>query len=56
MKERLLKEFRFLYNDETIKNVMYVESKEYVIIECNSGYAYKVEYNNGNIETSCLNG
>jgi hypothetical protein len=55
MKERLLKEFNFLYDDEEIKNVMYVESKQYVIIECNSGYAYKVEYNNGNITTSCLN-
>ena len=55
MKEELLKEFKFLYNDETIKNVMFVESQEYVIIECVSGYAYKVEYNGGNITTTCLN-
>ena len=55
MKEELLKEFRFLYNDETIKNVMFVESKEYVVIECVSGYAYKGEYNGGNITTTCLN-
>lgn len=55
MKEILLKEFKFLYGDEEIKNVMFVESKEYVIIECLSGYAYKVEYNNGNITTKCLN-
>ena len=55
MKERLLKEFKFIYGEEEIKNVMFVESKEYAIIECNSGYAYKVEYNNGNITTSCLN-
>lgn len=55
MKERLLKEFKFLYDDEEIKNCMFVESQEYIIIECMSGYAYKVEYNGGNIITSCLN-
>lgn len=55
MKERLLKEFKFLYGDENITRVMFVESKEYIIIECESGYAYKVEYNNGDITTSCLN-
>lgn len=55
MKERLLKEFNFIYGEETIKNVMYVESKKYIIIECMSGYAYKVEYNGGNISTTCLN-
>ena len=53
--KRLLKEFKFLYDDETIKNIMFVESQEYVIIECVSGYAYKVEYNGGNITTTCLN-
>lgn len=55
MKEELLKTFKFLYDDETIKNVMFVESKEYIIVECNSGYAYKVEYNGGNHITTCLN-
>ena len=55
MKEELLKEFKFLYNDETIKSVMFVESQKYVIIECVSGYAYKVEYNGGDITTTCLN-
>ena len=55
MKEKMLKEFEFLYNDEKIKKIMFVESKSYMIIECVSGYAYKVEYNNGNITTTCLN-
>lgn len=55
MKERLLKEFKFLYNDETITKVIFVEYKEYMIIECMSGYAYKVEYNGGNITTTCIN-
>ena len=55
MKEQLLKEFNFLYGEETIRNVMFVESQQYIIVECNSGYAYKVEYNGGNITTSCLN-
>ena len=55
MKEKLLKEFNYLYREEEIKKVMYIESKQYIIIECMSGYAYKVEYNNGNITTSCLN-
>ena len=55
MKDKLLKEFNFLYGEETIKNCMFVESKEYIIVECMSGYAYKVEYNCGNIITSCLN-
>ena len=54
-KERLLKEFKFLYDDEEVKSVMYVESQQYIIIECKSGYAYKVEYDGGNITTSCLN-
>ena len=55
MKERLLKEFNFIYGEEQVKSVMFVESKQYIIIECYSGYAYKVEYNDGNITTSCLN-
>ena len=55
MKERLLKEFNFIYDDEKVARVMFVESKEYIIVECESGYAYKVEYNNGNITTTCLN-
>lgn len=55
MKDKSLKEFNFLYNDEVINNVMFVESKQYIIVECESGYAYKVEYNDGNICTSCLN-
>ena len=55
MKEELLKEFKFIYNDEEIKNVMFVESQKYIIVECYSGYAYKVKYDNGNIETTCLN-
>lgn len=55
MKEELIKEFNFIYSEETIKNIMFVESKQYIIIECNSGFAYKVEYNNGNIITTCLN-
>ena len=55
MKERLIKEFKFLYDDEIISKVMFVESKNYIIIECESGYAYKIEYDNGSITTSCLN-
>jgi len=55
MKERLLKEFNFIYDDEKVNKVMFVESKEYIIVECESGYAYKVEYNDGNITTTCLN-
>lgn len=55
MKEKLLKEFKFLYGEETISKTMFVESKEYIIVECESGYAYKVEYNGGNITTTCLN-
>lgn len=55
MKERLLKEFNFIYGEEKVSRVMFVESREYIIIECESGYAYKVEYNGGNITTTCLN-
>lgn len=55
MKEELLRQFKFLYDDETIKNIMFIESKKYMIIECASGYAYRVEYNNGNVITTCLN-
>lgn len=55
MKEEMLKQFNFLYNDEEIKHITFCESRQYVIIECYSGYAYKVEYNDGNITTSCLN-
>lgn len=55
MKERLLKEFNFIYNDEKVNKVMFVESKEYIVVECESGYAYRVEYNGGNITTTCLN-
>lgn len=55
MKERLLKEFKFIYDDENIIRTMFVESQQYIIVECASGYAYKVEYNDGNIITSCLN-
>ena len=55
MKEELIKEFNFIYSEETIKKVMFVESKQYIIIECNSGFAYKVENNNGKITKTCLN-
>ena len=55
MKERLLKEFQYIYDDEQIKSVMYVEHKQELYIECKSGYAYKVSYNGGCIETICLN-
>jgi len=55
MKEELIKAFKQIYNEEEIINVMYVESKQIAYIECRSGYAYKVEYNNGNIETTYIN-
>lgn len=55
MRERLIQEFKFLYDDEEISQVMYIESQKYIIIECRSGYDYKVEYNDGNIMTTCLN-
>lgn len=55
MKDLLLKEFKYLYDDENITRVMFYDSKKELYIECASGYAYKVAYNNGNIETSCLN-
>ena len=55
MKEELIKAFKLAYNEETINKIMFVESRQYIIIECKSGYAYKVEYNNGNITTTCLN-
>lgn len=55
MREELLKEFKFLYGDEEICSMMFVESQQYILIYCKSGYLYKVEYNNGNITTECLN-
>ena len=55
MKDRLLKEFNYIYGDEVVSRVMYIESKETIIVECESGYAYKVEYNDGIISTTCLN-
>ena len=55
MKEEMLRAFKMIYNEETINNITFVESQEYMIIECASGFAYKVEYNGGNITTTCLN-
>lgn len=54
MEEKLIKEFKFLYSEEIIKRVVFVESLQYIYVECESGYTYKVEYNGGNITTSCL--
>ena len=54
MKEILLKEFKKIYDDEEIDMVMYVDHTQQVYIQCKSGYAYKVSYNGGNIETECI--
>lgn len=55
MKNEMLNAFNMIYGEEKIKNTMFIESQKYMIIECESGYAYKVEYNNGNVITTCLN-
>lgn len=55
MLDLLLKEFKFIYGEEEIKNVMFKDGDEHIIVQCNSGYFYRVEYNNDNITTTCLN-
>ena len=55
MVERLLKEFNFLYDDESVRDVEYLDSEQAIIIHCESGYNYKVSYNGGAITTVCLN-
>jgi len=54
MKDTLLKEFKKIYDDEEVEMSFYVEGKQQLYIQCRSGYAYKVSYNDGCIETICI--
>lgn len=56
MKDLMIKEFKKLYDDEEITMSFFIEDKQQVYIQCKSGYAYKVTYNDGNIETECIGG
>ena len=52
--DRLVKEFKFIYDDEVIDNVKAINDEE-IIITTIYGSQYKVSYNGGNIETIYLN-
>ena len=55
MKEEMLRAFKMAYPEETISSKQFVESKQYMDVYCESGYAYRLEYNDGNVVTTCLN-
>ena len=53
--QEMIKAYNKIYSDDEIKDYTYIPGYDYMIIQSISYHIYKVVYNNGNIEISCLN-